>query len=841
MLLGTKRKTEAADKRFLEFVCMESSVQKAQQLFSGSSRYIVPAYQRPYVWEEEKQWQPLWTDLLGLAESRLEEQDDSHFFGAIVLKQERSIPGGISEWSVIDGQQRLTTLQIMFSALAYSAAENGVDIEARKLRRLIFHDEDKASGDDIFRFWPTTINQPAYKNIMEEDVNLRRQDDDNTIEEAWQFFRQRAEEYIAEGGDDQSFEDMRLRYGALREAAIGMIDIVVIQVDVSEKPQVVFETLNARGTPLLAADLIKNAIFDKVERQGLEVEEIHHKYWAPGLGDHDYWSAEEPTSNSRAPRADTFLMQWLSMKTGTSASTENLFDRFRRQFLEGPDAPPIEDLLQELRDDSLLIRSFPTADPQTPLGSLLRRTRVLGVNAFHPLILYLLKGEVPKEEQDRAFAALESFLVRRAIARLQASSYGALNGQVLAAVRKKPEKASRAIIEKLLASQSVAGRWPGDEEIRKLLLEEPLYGSLGRQRIFDLLAESENIRRKSRNSEKLSALPGDLHIEHIMPQSWRKNWPLEDENEDRIGQREEHIHRLGNLTLLSGSLNIKVSNSDWENKREKMFKHSLLLLNRELALLPEWDEQAIDQRGQELVKGLIERWPSPEQLLPAGEYQDSFEVDSEALCRPDEVADIWEGSTLRFRKLSSALANKPGERIVYQDLEEQLGWDRGSLASSLGGRSRSAAAKRPFRISLDRQGRWGLQMDAEHSEQIKSIDSANQKEIEKKKDQARSELNSQGLREVFDTLYRAGDEYEVNLVHPCTIHKNERKILRNGYFAKGWLFFWWSGPEDSDPESKLKAALSKPEEVLRNNNDSLRFQLANKADAEALLRVLEDV
>ena len=253
---------------------MDADAKKAQHLFSGDHRYIVPAYQRPYVWEEDSQWRPLWEDIERLSDSRLDNKEDSHFLGAIVLKQEVAAPGGLAEWSVIDGQQRLTTLQIILSALAYSADLNGLENISKRVRSFLLHEDYKAEGDERFRFWPTTVNQDSYRNIMNlNGPNISLNDEENTIEEAWLFFVDRVNEYVARDSQnlelefldpDQSAEEtVNVRYGALYEALIGMIELVVIQINTQEKPQVVFETLNARGTPLLATDLIKNALFEK--------------------------------------------------------------------------------------------------------------------------------------------------------------------------------------------------------------------------------------------------------------------------------------------------------------------------------------------------------------------------------------------------------------------------------------------------------------------------------------------------------------------------------------------------------------------------------------------------
>ena len=68
---------------------MEALVRTVQELFGGLDRFVVPPYQRPYVWTEELQWEPFWEDVERITDSRLEGEGDRHFLGAVVLRRER--------------------------------------------------------------------------------------------------------------------------------------------------------------------------------------------------------------------------------------------------------------------------------------------------------------------------------------------------------------------------------------------------------------------------------------------------------------------------------------------------------------------------------------------------------------------------------------------------------------------------------------------------------------------------------------------------------------------------------------------------------------------------------
>src|SRR5688572_17524733 len=116
---------------------METQVRTPQMIFMQPQRLVVPLFQRPYVWNEENQWEPLWNDAVRVAErvlSKPGEKHHPHFLGAVVLQQVQKPTGQLQERTVIDGQQRLTTLQLLLDALhaelvAVEAAQPAARIE----------------------------------------------------------------------------------------------------------------------------------------------------------------------------------------------------------------------------------------------------------------------------------------------------------------------------------------------------------------------------------------------------------------------------------------------------------------------------------------------------------------------------------------------------------------------------------------------------------------------------------------------------------------------------------------------------------------------------------------
>lgn len=292
---------------------MQAETRTLTQLFQPDVRYVIPLYQRPYVWSEQRQWSPLWQDIATVADHVLTEgassKSPAHFLGAIVIEQEENPPGSPQRYLVIDGQQRLTTLQLLLAAAARTAHEMGCTAQGDLLRRLTLNDELLATGDERFKVWPTNANRVAFRATMqpggpptEPQVTLSSE-----IRDAYSFFRGQIKSWAAddishaavESPPTQHFEALRVTLGHL-------LKLVSIRLEDGDNPQVIFETLNGRGTPLIALDLLKNAVFLKAERQNAETDQLYAQYWAPEL-DRDYWRDERRAGRLFNKNGDLFL------------------------------------------------------------------------------------------------------------------------------------------------------------------------------------------------------------------------------------------------------------------------------------------------------------------------------------------------------------------------------------------------------------------------------------------------------------------------------------------------------------------------------------------------------
>src|SRR5450755_210131 len=146
---------------------MDAGVHTITDLLYAPGRLVIPVYQRPYVWTREQQWEPLWNDIVFMLDGFLEGKSRRHFLGAIGLLQLPSQPGELPRREVIDGQQRMTTLQLLLAACAASAGEMGAVGVRKILLQLVRNDEHLASGDEANKLWPTEADQETYRALMD--------------------------------------------------------------------------------------------------------------------------------------------------------------------------------------------------------------------------------------------------------------------------------------------------------------------------------------------------------------------------------------------------------------------------------------------------------------------------------------------------------------------------------------------------------------------------------------------------------------------------------------------------------------------------------------------------
>ena len=404
-------------------------------------RLVVPLFQRPYVWNEENQWEPLWDDMVRVTERLLSNPSQKHFphfLGAVVLQQVQNPVGTMQERTIIDGQQRLTTLQLLFDSLHAQLVAAEAHAPAMRLETLVLNAAPFCQHpEDRFKVWPTNRDRDAFNAVMAATLPIDYDAvgfENERMVQAHRYFGDRAKEWLLADGP----ESILVRASAIETVARDLLQVVVIDLGADENAQEIFETLNARGAQLTAADLIKNFIFQRLLETGADVESAYIKYWRDF--ESAFWETEISVGRMRYPRSSIFLNHWLIAQTGEEVVAREVFTRFKRYANDVGDT--MEVLLKQIKASADVYREFiQNGSKHTgvidQLGLFAYRTGVLESEVIKPLVLFLLdpqQPKIPEGQFTKALRVIESWMVRRMLVRATTKSYS----QIIARKRTRP-------------------------------------------------------------------------------------------------------------------------------------------------------------------------------------------------------------------------------------------------------------------------------------------------------------------------------------------------------------------------------------------------------------------
>ncbi|MBU5616466.1 DUF262 domain-containing HNH endonuclease family protein [Psychrobacter sp. TAE2020] len=622
---------------------MEAHARNLERIFDSTVSYQIPLFQRPYVWTEEKNWYHLWDDITDVANRYLANENcRSHFLGAVVLERDNNATGSIETRQVIDGQQRFTTLQIMMIAIRdiCKKYDNGKLYD--RFNDLVCNKRSKVDLDqEAYKIWPTNSDRLAFKTVhqfssysKDEIINLDSKVENSQIFKAYQYFIKVLKEWFVEHEND-----VENCLDALWQVMREHLQIVVIDLHTQDEAQVIFETLNARGTQLLPADLIKNFLFRKLEGSDKEIEQLYNEYWL--AFDSNFWREEVSQGRTKRPRIDWFLQNYLSLMLQDDIKVSHLFDSFKayvrdtednyskfdNSFFQHP--KNTTEHLIALKQFSRLYQSI-TQPQDKRMKLFLYRLEAIDTATVYPLLLLAMRiWEDQQNELNQFLIVLESYLVRRMVCGMTTKNYNRHFTDVIKEIYRTKKQTSSIIkvddIHTILSkSDSDSSRMPDNIELKESLLKRPLYGRIAQYKIRMILEAIDDANQHSK--AETMPIQKDLTIEHILPDKWEKHWSLSNEGKsaDEILEQEAFRNTLkntiGNLTLITGSLNPSISNSAWQIKRTEILKYSKSNLNRYFQPetrdeLSEWNEDTIIERSNFLADLFIKVWQAPLEKL----------------------------------------------------------------------------------------------------------------------------------------------------------------------------------------------------------------------------------
>jgi len=596
---------------------MDTFKRTPQQLFNLPQHFVIPLFQRTYVWKQEEQWEPLWKDVRRIAEARIAQPHAgaTHFLGAVVIQAHESKTKQLTAWNVIDGQQRLTTLQLLSAAVRSVVSKYGDVKLAGQLERLTHNDEIFVDeGESTLKVRHLNKDRAAFDEVMSAAAPVDHDGLEHSgtqIVAAHRYFCSAVEQWVGSPESEEYAASVR----ELTDVILHGLQLVSIELDATENSQEIFETLNARGTPLTAADLIRNFVFQQLEGEGTDIARAYREDWP---FETKFWTREISVGRNYVSRSSLFLNQWLQARTGEEVSPQSTFSRFKT-YVDVESGQKMMDLLPTIKLQAAQYEAWTQAAAR-PGGSLNRtemavyRMNASGVELLKPLLIWLHEPgrNLPIESIEAIIGAAESWVVRRQLLRLSNSDLGRIVADLIASNDSTPDvDLEERIVAQLSRLNVTSTYWPGDEEVREALAKERVYRRYPRARLRMFLEAVEDHFRME--TEQPQVERNGYPIEHLLPQKWEETWPVR--NLEEAEERQARVHRLGNLTLLTTSLNSKVSNGPWERKRKALLQHNTInLTGRVLARTErrDWDEEMIDERTRELVEKILQVWPVPE-------------------------------------------------------------------------------------------------------------------------------------------------------------------------------------------------------------------------------------
>lgn len=560
---------------------MDAGKQNLLNFLSQNQQLSIPIYQRKYSWTG-KECNQLLEDVIRVGKTS---DEQNHFIGSIVyMNQKAHIASPINKLMIIDGQQRITTISLLISALSDYVYENPNENIMSPYNLINYYlINDKENGELKYKLILTDDDKLTLKKIIDNLTAEEKMpfdgEDSLRIKENYEFFKRKINEGNAE-----------LIYQGLNKL---LIIFVALEHNI-DNPQLIFESLNSTGLELSQADLIRNYIL-----MGLESEEQENLYST-------YWQKIEKTfEESGSVLFDKFIRDYLTVKTDKVPTFRNIYRDFKRY---SNDYEDIESLVKDVFKFSKYFSCIAFGKESNPnLKEALDSLSNMGYDVTYPFLLHLYKdydnGLLSADEFIEIIKYTESYLLRRLICNIPTPSLNKTFAKMYNEIDTDNYSQSYQVQLVLMSNYQ---RMPDNREFGRNFRERDIYNlkAKNKEYIFDKF-ENWNSKEKT---------PVEAYtIEHIMPQ----NPNLSQEWRDCLGSNWEEIqktylHTIGNLTLTG--YNPELSDRPFLEKRDMAggFRQSAIRLNVYLHDLSTWNELEIKKRANHLIEEAYKIWEYPD-------------------------------------------------------------------------------------------------------------------------------------------------------------------------------------------------------------------------------------
>ncbi|AJD65508.1 hypothetical protein OI67_02610 [Helicobacter pylori] len=575
------------------------------------NQLVIPIYQRLYSWEKE-QCKQLWDDIIKIGGN---DKMNGHFIGSILYAGVDDTHS--SPLLIIDGQQRLTTITLLFIALRNRSSD---EVKRKKMESYLINSGN--DGDKKFRLILSESDKDTLLSLIDKD---RRKPSEPSLKivENFKLF----EEWIRKNTDK------------LETIFKGLEKLMIVWIALKKEkddPQLIFESMNSKGIELTQTDLIRNYIVMETEIE--KQEGFYNQYWRA--------MEENFKQSKREDLFNKFVRHYLTIKVGKAPNEKRVYEAFKDY--QQKERIEIEDLLKDLQKYcgyfcQIVFKKEADKDLNKALSFLVD----LEMDVIYPLLLELYSdysdGVLSKDDFRRSIALIESYICRRAVCGLGTNSLNKVFPSFTKHIQKDEYfKSLKAHFGYLTEKQ----RFPNNDEFKNLFIKIDFYNFKKKKYFFERL---ENFDTEEPVNTK------GLTIEHIMPQKLEEEWERDlGENFKEI--HDKYLHTIGNLTLTG--YNSEYSNKSFQEKQgmEKGFKDSPLRLNQSLRDLKSFGEEEIKKRANDLADLALKIWTYPK-------------LDAETLekYKPKKEKKVYDLSSYKFSSRSRELFDILSKEIKALD------------------------------------------------------------------------------------------------------------------------------------------------------------------------------
>ncbi|MBC7747815.1 MAG: DUF4268 domain-containing protein [Methylotenera sp.] len=584
-------------------------------------QFVIPVYQRNYDWTNTE-----CKDLLNDIISVETEDRGTHFIGSIVFVHEGTYSTSeVKELVIIDGQQRLTTINILYVALYQFAKDNSKTQDAERLYNMFLTNQYVKNESSKLKLKQTDTNSVAFKAIMVgsgSELSVF-----SNVTENYNYFRSIINE--------DNFE-LILR---------GLNRLIFVEISLErdkDDPQRIFESLNSTGLDLSQSDLIRNFIL--MDLPPKDQNRIFETIWNP---------IEENAKDivKQNSLVSEYIRDYLTLRNKKIPNKSKVYVEFKSLYDNKKDEAYHQEL-ENIKSLSIHYKKF--INPSTVVNPAIKKEleyiNRLEINVAYPFLLQVFEdaenGLLAKEELIKVLKLIQSYVWRRFIVGLPTN---ALNKIFMTLYSEVDAEEYYDSIAKALVKKKGSAKFPSNEDLKTALKDKDLYNTQPKNRnyLFEMLENYNNREFVNTNNEQIT-------IEHIFPKNPHENWNTDLSSEEFFVFKEKYLNTIGNLTL-SGN-NGALSNRSFSEKKEMNFdgneqgyQFSRLWLNSYLKSIDAWNISKYEERLNIIYERFLKIWKFPDVEITDG--------------NESEEENIFDAESPTYKKL---------EYFIFQNTKEEV-------------------------------------------------------------------------------------------------------------------------------------------------------------------------